>query len=580
MATANLEVRSRLGLVPSTLHAAALHDLAAAIGDSCFLGTYGLTWACANVVIHLPHYDEAAKLIVADEGILRSRAQPVSLELDSEEINILVSWVGLLPLPSRRLAAALAEGCCPKQLVAQAIHNATAMGVFAMWSYHDALVRNALIGQPLTIQRPQDGAVLVLQTFAAMLDEAQLTCPLVPCATFARPASLPSAFPAVHKSVGFTLANSTHQLVTLRGGASWIRLANDAISVWPAGTCPTLTKFTHYCASRGFSRRLATKAYDYATLSLKPGTFQRCPGTAIPCFPVRSRAAHPVTRAPTVSAAAANNRATGRATARLAARNLLAELSSVEEVAPTEALAVIASDQLQPVSAGHDITTRNRALPGRVFIAPSAPDIAALRNLHSNDRSSWLSDEVINSAAALMLRHAGPRCFCISSLAVSQCLSGGLSTVSHWPLWAMIMEADKVVVPINVDNLHWRVALIAPVSRSLAIWDSKPAQCELRTLGGHILDWLTLAQSLSLNAVGPWRLTLHSPDNGSHPLHQSDSSACGLFVAARMLEFLLELPHLFRQRNVPGFRSSLAVAIETRSLSHLIPPPWCCEAPL
>ena len=336
--------------------------------------------------------------------------------------------------------------------------------------------------------------------------------------------------------------------------------------MWPAGTCPTLATFTRYCASRGFSKRLAIKAFDYATLSLAPGSFQRRPGTAIPCFPAKTRTAHSLD-APNRCAIAPIVKVE-RTARRLAARNLLAELSSVDDVAAVAPLPPAQSDTVY----------RSRALPGRVFIPPSTTDIAALRNSQSNNRSSWLTDEIVNSSAALMLKHnANPCCFCISSLAVSQCLSKGLDAVSHWPLWRLIMGADKVVAPINVDNLHWRVALISPTSRSLAIWDSKPAGHELHLLGAHILNWLTLAQSLSSNAFGPWRLSLHFPNNGSHPLHQSDSSACGLFVVARMLEFLLGLPHLFRQRDVADFRASLATALEKRSISCLTPPPWYCE---
>ena len=563
----------RIGPPPKEMHMTGLPALAAALGDACFLGVHELTWTCERIVIQLAQFDDAAPVIVDNEGLLRGSAARVVLT--SPEASILTPWLGLLPTPSPRFAHALREHKCPSRPIAQAVHDAVAAGVHAMWSYYDALSKNALLGDPLTIQRPHDGAVLVQQSFASLLLAAR---PLVANDTYVAPASLPSAVPAVYESVKTVVSRPGHQLVTFRGGTTWIRLANDAISVWPPGNVPTLAQFCRYCASRGFSNRLATKAYDYATLSLRPGAFKRADGPS-PVLPrkVRRLGSPPVAVIPPALSAA-----------RKAARNLLQELSDTQQA--------VSSERRQPEppiisarpAAGPSLTPLVQPAlelstwPGRKFILPSEADMTALRNCDSGGREAWLSDEVINSAVALMLcNRACDGSFAISSLAAAQCLApDGDRTRRHWRLWRLFPQAQRIVIPINIDNIHWCIALVEPRNLSLELWDSAPAQHSHDQLLAKLSFWCHFAQmTADAPLAGPWHVASFFPGSLTHPAaRQRDEAACGIFVLARAFEFLAGKQHAFQQDNVPSLRVFTAAALEQQCWTlPSIPPaplPW------
>ncbi|GJQ14138.1 hypothetical protein GpartN1_g5929.t1 [Galdieria partita] len=95
----------------------------------------------------------------------------------------------------------------------------------------------------------------------------------------------------------------------------------------------------------------------------------------------------------------------------------------------------------------------------------------------------WLNDEVINFYMSLLQErnerivadNSYPRCLFLSSFFFIKLLSGGhydYAAVRRWTRHINIFEYDKIIIPINIKNCHWILAVIDIERKCLICFDS------------------------------------------------------------------------------------------------------------
>jgi Ulp1 family protease len=88
-----------------------------------------------------------------------------------------------------------------------------------------------------------------------------------------------------------------------------------------------------------------------------------------------------------------------------------------------------------------------------------------------------------------------------------------------------IAEADKLVIPINIDNVHWVLVIVSIPEKRITIIDSMRGEDE-EVFPSKIRDFLNLFDCFSRHS---WTLEkAHVPDHSHQP--NTNQWDCGLFV--------------------------------------------------
>ena len=178
----------------------------------------------------------------------------------------------------------------------------------------------------------------------------------------------------------------------------------------------------------------------------------------------------------------------------------------------------------------------------QTVIATVARYEVRLEDLVKLNPKVWINDGVMNYMGARLRRigvdrlatnHVGTRTFTITSFFYTQlCLSSGFAGVMTWTKNVDVFLFDYFAVPINVRNVHWRLAVIDLRRSTISVFDSSPIEdVDRAAVCAKLDDWLAaehlLKRGVALPRAFEERVVLNPP-------RQRNGYDCGVFVIAMM----------------------------------------------
>jgi len=201
----------------------------------------------------------------------------------------------------------------------------------------------------------------------------------------------------------------------------------------------------------------------------------------------------------------------------------------------------------------------------------------------------WLNDELMNSCVALLNHRAKllcstsvgnpgerascPRTYMFNTFFFSRLLEragcydyNGVRTWG-WKNGLDIGSIDRVIIPVNVGNLHWVLVVIDVQARQFQYYDS------MHGVGAaHVLAtarrWLSdeVAARLGKDVARAWEIEVWEGEMDLGLPRQSDGGSCGVFVLAAADCFSLGAPLCFGQEDIPVLRQRLSAVLYVDSL--------------
>lgn len=269
---------------------------------------------------------------------------------------------------------------------------------------------------------------------------------------------------------------------------------------------------------------------------------------------------------------------------------------SIEDVSPDGGRSV----NLEPFSttplsdgeaAGLELLAAGRAPGTLVRPRNTAKILLTVADFRRFEAENWLNDSTMNSLVALInvrakqvaaMRAAGvpatstvPRTFMFNTHFFSRLRErAGLYDYAGVRRWGFrngldIGAVDRILIPVNMANLHWVLVLIDVKHRQLIFFDSLRGQAA-PTLA-TVRRWLEdeVGARLGTDAAEAWDIASWEGvvDLGSP--RQADRGSCGVFVMAAADCFSLGAPLSFCQRDIPVLRQRMSVALFVDSLTAL-----------
>jgi len=205
------------------------------------------------------------------------------------------------------------------------------------------------------------------------------------------------------------------------------------------------------------------------------------------------------------------------------------------------------------------------------------------------EAQNWLNDSTMNSLVALIngralqvasMRAAGlpaatslPRSFIFNTYFFSRLHERvGRYDYAEVRRWGLKNELDiasvnRILTPVNVNNLHWVLVMVDVEHRSLLFFDSLVgrATSSLAT----VRQWLTdeVGSRLGSDAAEAWDIRAWPGVVDLGLPRRAVRGSCGVFVMAAADCFALGVPLCFSQRNIPALRQRMGVALFVDSLT-------------
>ena len=120
-----------------------------------------------------------------------------------------------------------------------------------------------------------------------------------------------------------------------------------------------------------------------------------------------------------------------------------------------------------------------------------------------------------------------------------------------------IFEMDKIFFPINIDNMHWTLAVVYPQKKRIEYFDSMRGKGEFYMAG--LLQWIKDEASTKGHDINMEEWTTYSR---SHEIpQQGNGFDCGVFTIIAA-DFLSDnLPLQYSQSDMRLFRLKIVVRI-------------------
>lgn len=195
--------------------------------------------------------------------------------------------------------------------------------------------------------------------------------------------------------------------------------------------------------------------------------------------------------------------------------------------------------------------------------------------------NTWLNDEVINFYMNMLIERDNSLCekfpgrrksHFFNSFFVERLLKTdkkyNYNNVKRWSKKFDIFELDKVFFPINIDNMHWTLAVVYPQLKEIHYFDSMrgKGQFYMEGLRNWIMDEAAIKKNLTLDP-SEWILI-----SRTHEIpQQGNGFDCGVFtiVSADFLSDNLPLnEQSYSQTKMPFFREKIGCDILKGTLSY------------
>lgn len=195
----------------------------------------------------------------------------------------------------------------------------------------------------------------------------------------------------------------------------------------------------------------------------------------------------------------------------------------------------------------------------------------------------WLNDEVVNFTMALLqdrelerAREAGsstPRTHFFNSFFYAKLYSTNrtydYNSVRRWTTTKKlggysVLDCDRIVVPINQNNMHWVLSVINVKEQTVEHYDSMGGcdQMSIKNLKRYIADEATHKRQETLETSGWAQFVPHDIP------HQQNAHDCGMFMCTFADYISREQSFEFGQEDMPHLRRRMACNLLDGAAKH------------
>lgn len=200
--------------------------------------------------------------------------------------------------------------------------------------------------------------------------------------------------------------------------------------------------------------------------------------------------------------------------------------------------------------------------PEEVLVSLAVP--IARSDLRTLQGKQWLNDEIINGYMDLINRrdlatHSQQRtiyafsCFFYTQLSIR---GYAYHRVRNWTTEVDVLKLERLIVPINIGNIHWCLAVVNLKARRFEYYDSlghSNDEC-LPRLRRWLQDESQDKHQQTYSLAG-WT------DVQPRKQHQRNSYDCGVFAARAAECVALDIPFDFTQKDTPSLRILMSLQL-------------------
>ena len=128
-------------------------------------------------------------------------------------------------------------------------------------------------------------------------------------------------------------------------------------------------------------------------------------------------------------------------------------------------------------------------------------------------------------------------------------------------------SVDRILIPVNVENLHWVLVIVDVKERRFLFFDSLGGRAA--SVLGMVRRWLTdeVVNRLGVGTAESWNIDSWDGLVDVGLPRQRDGGSCGVFVMAAADCFALGVPLCFSQADMPVLRQRMSLALLVDSLT-------------
>jgi sentrin-specific protease 1 len=151
----------------------------------------------------------------------------------------------------------------------------------------------------------------------------------------------------------------------------------------------------------------------------------------------------------------------------------------------------------------------------------------------------WLNDEIINDSMNILVsNNSSKNVICLSTFFYSSLAHDNTFkylNVIKWNYNTDIFSFDKILLPINIDNMHWVLVVVFIKSSTIIYYDSLLSNSKTANLIlVNILKWLKIEGEIRNRNSNLWTTTI----NDSIP-KQENTYDCGLYII-KFAEYIIK----------------------------------------
>ena len=159
--------------------------------------------------------------------------------------------------------------------------------------------------------------------------------------------------------------------------------------------------------------------------------------------------------------------------------------------------------------------------------------------------------------------HNWPKCYAMNTFFLSKLEKDGYPGVKPWIKKVDISSYDKIFVPVNLNNIHWCLAVIDMKKNGIYVYDSMGG--EHNQVLKILLQYLKKEHMEKKGSIDIGKFTL---ENVKGIALQANSSDCGIFTL-KYAEYLSRNAKItFTQEDIPNMRRLMIYEILSKTIIY------------